>query len=131
MTAPPIRVSCPKCGKQLQTPADKAGCQFPCPSCGEKILVPGLAGRENPKADPPPDSLPWFCQADDALTPPGKGQPPSPAAPQPEPWFSQADQQLVASEVRPAPAVPHRAPSRPRALPEQPESRGGNQLLIL
>jgi DNA-directed RNA polymerase subunit RPC12/RpoP len=37
---PPIRYNCPRCKKQLESPASEAGAKKPCPSCGGRLQVP-------------------------------------------------------------------------------------------
>lgn len=65
---PPIRSTCPRCKKSVESPASEAGTKKPCPHCGQRLLIPAppppaaaqpglnktLLALDETKAAPPP-----------------------------------------------------------------------------
>jgi DNA-directed RNA polymerase subunit RPC12/RpoP len=51
-----VRFPCPKCGRRLKAPRDKAGSKATCTTCGEKMLVPGTPVSAVVAAAGPPGS---------------------------------------------------------------------------
>jgi DNA-directed RNA polymerase subunit RPC12/RpoP len=75
----PIRYSCPKCKKSLESPAGAAGQKLNCPGCGQRLQIPQpvapqnktmLAVDESGRGAPPPSTAPA----------PSSGPKPAPAA---------------------------------------------------